>query len=717
MIQASPLITAATLLLGSAFANLLPAQYIEDRDNRNPTAAYWFTDISAATLAAEVAKGRRIVDLEVTRVTPSMQFTVSMVPNTGTFKKTFWYYYNQTGSSVSNLITTLKARLTDIEVYQTSSGTRFAVVLEQNSIKGKSWWWHYGSSIATISSTASKNGARVVDLEQYTVGTTTYYAAILLKNSGPDAKTWWWYLNVTQASVDSLLATNKARIWDLNRLPTGRYNVVMVRFTGEYEWHLYGQTAAGVNSALTQYGARLIDIQKYPVLFGSRYNIVLANSSNALSSRTRDAMHKRSDGVMGTYLRRVPAVGASYNLAYINADTRFEPASTLKMLHHVHAMRQVYSSSSWYLSKSITVRHAGSCPSSTTPYSKSLELVLEGMMRASNNSYTRTITDLWGMSALNNTATALGMLDTRVNHHIGCGAPANYSTLVDFGKLHEKVIKGYLGAQRSNFYSIMANGFYGSYYAQGYLKSVIDQEAVKAGLTTAQRSSFVAAMQVTGKKGGYGVGSPLKYHRAWSAYVKIPFWANGGATFREYVSGAFVNFGTNETKAIDAAATGAAEVLRDEIAAGMRSLKNHHFGSFSSFGSSCGGLFTYNHTGIGVPELGQKISYQAFAIARGPTNIAVFQLGSSRTSWGGGPLPLHLSFLGAPGCYWRTNSLIQVGLTVTKGRVILSNILIPLDKTLIGVTVYTQFVVDDKGYNAANFITTNGIKTTIGGQK
>ena len=128
-------------------------------------------------------------------------------------------------------------------------------------------------------------------------------------------------------------------------------------------------------------------------------------------------------------------------------------------------------------------------------------------------------------------------------------------------------------------------------------------------------------------------------------------------------------------------------------------------------------MFTYNHTGIGVPELGQKISYQAFAIARGPTNIAVFQLGSSRTSWGGGPLPLHLSFLGAPGCYWRTNSLIQVGLTVTKGRVILSNILIPLDKTLIGVTVYTQFVVDDKGYNAANFITTNGIKTTIGGQK
>ena len=712
---------AATFAAAATFASLLPAQYIEDRDNRNPTGATWFPNVSAAYVALQVSKGNRIVDLEVARVSPSLRFTVSMVPNAGKFKKTWWYYYGQTAASVWNLVTTLQARLTDIEVYNTSSGLRFAVLLEANSTNGKAWWYYIHTSIARISQTASQNGARVVDLEQYRIGTRTYYSAILLKNSGPDAKPWWWYLNVTASSVNSLLATNNARIWDLNRLSNGRYNVVMVKFSGEYEWHFFGRTSSQVHSALSQYGARLIDVEQYSTFFGTRYDIVLANASNRTSSRTRDVMHKKSDGTMGTYLRRVPLTGSSYNLAYINAGTRFEPASTLKMLHHVHTMRRVYTSSSWYLSKPISVRYKSppSCPTSTSTYSLPLRKVLEDMMRASDNALTRTITELWGMPALNSTAAAaLGMSNTRVNHHIGCGTPANYTTLVDLGKLHERVIKGYLGAQRQNFYSIMVNDFYGGGYAEGYLKQVIDQEAIKAGLSAAQRNSFVNAMQVTGKKGGYGVGNPLRYHRAWGAYAKIPFWTNGGVTYREYVTGAFVNFATNETKAIDAAAAGASEVLRDEIAAAMRSLKNHVFGSFTSFGASCGGRFSpYQHTGVGMPEIGQRISYRATASGRRGTTLASLEIGSSRSRWNGTPLPLSLAFLGANGCYWRTNSLINVSLTANNGSVGLNNLLIPVDKNLIGVSFYTQFLISDPGANAANLTATNGIRTSVGGQK
>ena len=163
------LASALTLTLST----LLPAQYTEDRDNRNPTSASWYYNISPASLASKVSSGNRITDIEVTRVSPSLLFTVSLVPNAGTFQKGWWYYYGLTASTLKSKITTLQARITDIESYNTSSGQRFAVLLESNATNGKAWWWHYNSNIATIAATANANGARVTDIEQYTIGSTT----------------------------------------------------------------------------------------------------------------------------------------------------------------------------------------------------------------------------------------------------------------------------------------------------------------------------------------------------------------------------------------------------------------------------------------------------------------------------------------------------------------------------------------------------------------
>lgn len=709
-----PLVASVAL----AFASSLPAQYIEDRDNRNPTPAIWSYNLSAASLASLVSKGNRIVDLEVTRVSPSLLFTVSLVPNSGTFRKTWWYYYNVKAAGVSSLVTKLKARLTDIEVYNTTTGVRFAVLLEANSTNGKGWWWVVNASVASISSLASNNGARVVDLEQYTIGSKTYHAAVLLKNSGADAKTWWWYLNVTKSTVNSLLTTNKARIWDLERLSNGRYNVVMVKFSGEYEWHLYGQTSAQVDYALAQYGARIIDVEQYTTLLGARFDVVLANASNAASSRARDVMHGYgSGGTMGVYLRRIPLLGSGYDLAFINGLMRYEPASTLKTLHHVTTMRDVYSSSSMYLGKPMSVKYkttaTSSCPVSTTPYTLSLRRVLEGMMRNSDNALTKVITDFYGMSGLNTSAAAIGMKNTKIQRHMGCGPLTNYSTLVDLGILHERVIKGYLGSQRRNFYDIMLGGFYG-----GFMKAMIDQEAAKVGLGTTQLNFFVANMEVRGKGGNDTWGNPARHNRSWYGYVKLPVWANGGMSSREYAAGAFVNTAVDDAKAAKAVSAGSAEVLRDEVNACMKTLKSHTFGSFVPFGSSCGGKFSpYVHTAAGTPELGQRISYRANATGRRGTTLALLALGSSKDFWGRIPLPFSLAFLGANGCYLRTNTLILVGLPVSNGSVSLSNQLIAVDKRLIGGTLYTQFLIADPGANSANLTTTNGIKTTVGGQR
>ncbi|MCA8958402.1 MAG: serine hydrolase, partial [Planctomycetes bacterium] len=403
---------------------LAPARAgIEDRDNRNPTAAYWAYNVSVATMQSVISQGNRVVSMKVVATSPTL-LTIAYVPNSGTYAKTWWWAVDYTPTSLGTLIANNKARLTDLEVYTVGGSVRMAALMELNTgTNSKGWWWYYGTTTTFIYSEASRLGARVVDLEQYVEGTTTKYAAVLLHNSGQDAKSWWSYLNVTSSYVTSRLAANGARIWDIDRIGTDRYNVTMVKFTGEYCWYFWNLSASAVTDTLSQYGGRLIDIHQYSTTSGTRFDIVLVNSSNALSRRVADLMLGKSDGFSGTYLRRVTTT-SSATLAYINGDKRFEPASTLKTLHLVHTMRDIYVNGTISLNSPLTVTTTtsatNSCPFATTPFSMTAQNVLQGMMRASDNALTKVVTDRYGMTALNSTAAALGMSNTRVNHHIGC---------------------------------------------------------------------------------------------------------------------------------------------------------------------------------------------------------------------------------------------------------------------------------------------------------
>ena len=52
-----------------------------------------------------------------------------MVANTGAYASGWWWYYGQTASQVTALLSANKARLISIDPYQTSAGLRFAVVM------------------------------------------------------------------------------------------------------------------------------------------------------------------------------------------------------------------------------------------------------------------------------------------------------------------------------------------------------------------------------------------------------------------------------------------------------------------------------------------------------------------------------------------------------------------------------------------------------------
>lgn len=55
---------------------------------------------------------------------------------------------------------------------------------------------------------------------------------MFVANTGADAKAWQWWLKQTAAGVASRLAACGGRLVDLERLPDGRYNVVMVKNSG-----------------------------------------------------------------------------------------------------------------------------------------------------------------------------------------------------------------------------------------------------------------------------------------------------------------------------------------------------------------------------------------------------------------------------------------------------------------------------------------------------
>jgi hypothetical protein len=121
------------------------------------------------------------------------------------------------------------------------------------------------------------------------------------------------------------------------------------------------------------------------------------------------------------------------------------------------------------------------------------------------------------------------------------------------------------------------------------------------------------------------------------------------------------------------------------------------------------------HDAISTPELGQKIYFRINGSLSG-SHLTSLKIGLSKTTWGRIPLPLHLSFMGAPNCYWRTDSLIEVVLTAVNGKAAIPATL-PYDKSLINVQVHSQYLTAEPGANAAGLTATNGITTKIGGQK
>jgi len=707
---------ALAFVLGSAV--LVPALSAQDdRENSTPTAAIWDNSVSPTALGTLVSSGWRITNLKVVSVGASgPTFAAALVANSGAYSKGWWWYYDQTEAQVRSLLSSNGARPIDIEPYLNSGNLRYAVVMVSNAgSDAKPWWWITNTTTTGIGNAVSANSARVFDMDTYTYLSSSYYSAILYSNTGSNSRGWWYYFGLTSAQLGSSLSTNSARLIDVQRVGTDSYNAVMYQLPDK-RWYATGSSASGLTDSLTNLGARIVCLDPYTSGLTTTFTAGLTDNLNDESRRINDLMRATSDGYVGGYFRRA---NGTTSIAFSESRV-FEPASTLKTLHHVMTMRRVYLGT-YSLTQNLTVYTglSGSCPNDTAAVTESLEVVLGKMMGASDNTRTKAITTLLGggsaangLTVLDNGAGSLGMGSTHVNHHIGCGSPPNETTLVDLADLHQLVVNGYLATQRQKFYDLMVNDWNGSGYALGKVGPVVDSESVNVGLTATQKAAFSTNFFLAGKRGGYGTGTG--YHHTWAGYFKVPYYSvTQGVSFQEYVGGAFCGSATNDSAANEAASTGAAEVLRAQIRTAMLTWKNYVGGAIAYFGAGCtGSAGVPLHSATGNARVGDPMTY-ALSSARASTPVVLY-FGGSKTTWSSTALPLNLAFAGAPGCY--VNVALTVGIngnTNSSGasQVVLN---VPVNSALIGGTIYSQHIVADAGANALSVVTTRGAAVTFG---
>jgi hypothetical protein len=571
---------AALAVALAACGDLTPADELGQQDqpalaetlNTTPTAWWWYYGVTPAQLSSLVSSNSaRIVSLQVEQVSPLL-FTVAMVSNTGSYAKAWWYYYGVTAAQLSANLSANNARLVSLDAYDSGGTTLFAAVMISNTgADAKGWWWYYGVTTSQIATLVQQNNARLVDFRSYVTGGVTRYAVIMIPNTGADARAWWWYFGVSGSTVGSLLAQNSAFLISIEPADASgsTFNVIMQQEPGGFFWWwYYGMDAAGLSDRLAQNGARLLDVKTYFVNGARRFAAIMVNNSNAATTRVGQILRGGTDGETGLYLKQV---GGGVQAAL--QDTRiFEPASSIKILIGLHAMRAVDAGTS-SLGQNVVVyapTAGSSCPSNTITGTEPMGNSILAMLENSDNQRTKAMINTYGMAAINNTAATIGLTGTHLNHYPGCGGPpANQLTLADAGTIYEGIANGTLlsSTNRPELYSRMpaqAGDFTG---IQSAVNAMVDAEAPAFGLSATEISQFKTRLLTHYKAGGYTLcpSSPCLEYRSVAGSAEIPVCLRGTISSRTYVWGIFIDGATSSAAADNTFNAAKAESLREPI--------------------------------------------------------------------------------------------------------------------------------------------------------
>ena len=550
------------------------------RMETTPTDWWWYHSQSDADIVNVIDEtGSRLIDIEIQSTEP-LRFAAAFVHNSGVYAETWWWFFDQTPGDIETLLNRNEARLIDIERYETENGPRYAVIMVDNSgADAKDWWWYVGGDEVFLAGVLDDNNARLVDFEAYEDGGTKY-AAIMIENTGEDAMEWWWYIDVPATTIWNNIAAHGTRLLEYQvRDPVaGTFDAILIphRETDNINWWwYYNVNDTQLNALINQNGARITDLDTYLNGIERRYSVVMVNNSNALTTKMGNLLGYGTDGATGAYLKEV----GGPVLASLQPDFVYEPSSSLKVTHHLYAVRKVMLGAD-HLHNDLTVAEGsdGSCPNDGPPYTvKSLMEALGGMMWRSDNNDTRAVELRYGRAAINDTSQSLvGMTDTAIGRRMGCvGPPFNETTLADMARLYEGVAQGlYLDSyHRDVFYLLMLGensnprGWFGD-----DLESLIHEVATDLGVPEAA-ADYWSGTRLAWKAGWDTMpaeeGGPNVYYRSVAGWVSLPWECAGSRSLRkDFAFGLFVNWAVDEAYSWDRI-FGTVEMFREQVTAGL----------------------------------------------------------------------------------------------------------------------------------------------------
>ena len=513
-----------------------------ERNSTKPARWHYYYGVTPGRLKA-LAKsaGDRIIDLEVERTGPT-KLAAALVRNSGSYARGWYWYYGKTADQIADLLDQKNARLIDLEPYVLNGKRVFAAVMVKNTGEAaKNWHWYHGISFARVKELIKEHKSRLIDLETYEQGGKKRFAVVMIRNSGVDASAWWWWVNVPLSTVKASASNNGARTFSLDRLSNGNYNALQIKRKGEFSAYEIDMDSRRAGDFVSQNGGRIVDLDTRVSGGKRRITAIVNDNTNAANAAVRSLARKSdsvSGGRYGMWLRQV----GGPTVISLGADRIFEPASVLKTLHHLYAHEQLESNPNEDLTDSFGFPN---CPSSgqtgtcaNPPKGKvsnvcptkpevsattlaTLDFQDREMMRISDNRTTAGIEQHYGRAAINAyAANVVGTENTRINHSIGCGSPANETTLVDLSRMVEGVQNGTLiqdVSLRNRFFSTMiqANG------VSDPLEALIQQEADSVG-KGAIVDDFVDAVDYKGKGGSYGSSVSASFGR-----IVLPFDSDG----------------------------------------------------------------------------------------------------------------------------------------------------------------------------------------------
>ncbi len=289
----------------------------------------------------------------------------------------------------------------------------------------------------------------------------------------------------------------------------------------------------------------------------------------------RNLMIEDTDGRFGFYLKEVngPVILA------LNEEESFYPASSIKVLQHVYALREVQAGNANLATSLLTVCPGNNNNCTNNPntnancgantISENLSTALSRMMMNSDNESTNAVQEFFGSgnpAAGRNLMNQMGYNilglsnNTALQHKLSCGNitndPFNTSTLEDLAEIYEEVVEDnnvLAGSATSNFFNLMLNENNDNNLLNE-INAVVDEENAHLQLSASDLTAFKAGISTARKPGGV---TCCVSNAGW---VELPH--GDGTSDEEYVFSLFIDdFTVNTVNMLEVAA----EMLRKPI--------------------------------------------------------------------------------------------------------------------------------------------------------